>query len=60
MTARTLIQSILLGINSLDDDIELIVLDNNDVAYRADFVETNKISDHTTQIFFAAEDKHID
>lgn len=60
MTARTLIQSILLGINSLDDDIELIVLDNNDVAYRADFKNINKINDNTTQIFFAAEDKHID
>ena len=60
MTARTLIQSILLGINSLDDDIELIVIDNNNVAYRADFKDINKISDNTTQIFFAAEDKHID
>ena len=60
MTARTLIQSILLGINSLDDDIELIVLDNNNVAYRADFKNINKINDNTTQIFFAAEDKHID
>lgn len=60
MTARTLIQSILLGINDMDDDIEFFMFDNNDVAHRIDFQNTFKISNHTTQIFFAAEDKHID
>lgn len=44
----------------MDDDIEFFMFDNNDVAHRIDFQNTFKISNHTTQIFFAAEDKHID